>query len=147
MYDATAKAAVIFLKAEGKSDRAIGRMGKLVMPDGSEVKLPSRDTIEEWNNPESEYYDPAFSRQYTRACEDNLWDEHAKLHDINAQVLNAQLEPQMAKVVSDNIKWDLSRRLRHVFGDKLDVTSKDKELKGTVIVVASADDKELLEKI
>lgn len=130
MYDAKSKAAVIFLKAEGKSDRAIGRMGELKMPDGEVVKLPSRDSIEDWCNPAHPNHDAEFLRQYTRACEDSLWDEHEKLRDINQQVANAQLEPAAAKVISDNIKWDLARRLRHVFGDKaeVDVTTKGEKI-------------------
>lgn len=120
------RAAVIFLKAEGKSDRSIGRMGEFKMPDGVVVKLPSRDTIEEWRNPESKYYDAAFSRQYARACEDSLWSEHEKMQEINLKLERGEIDPSAARVMSDNIKWDLARRMRHIFGDRLAVEGGDK---------------------
>lgn len=125
MYDERTKAAVIFLKAEGKSDRAIGQLSQFTMPDGQVVPLPSRDAIQEWNDPKHSSYDAAFSRQYARACEDSLWDEHEKLAEINRKVEAGELEPQAAKVMSDNIKWDLARRMRHIFGDKVEATVKN----------------------
>ena len=148
MYNAETKAAVIYLKAEGKSDRSIGRMSELKMPNGDVVKLPSRDTIEDWCNPDHPNHDAAFLRQYTRACEDSLWDEHEKLREINKQVEQGQLEPQAAKVVSDNIKWDLARRLRHIFGDKaeVDITSKGKQVGQPVTAEAIAEAALLLSK-
>lgn len=130
MYGEQSKAAVLLLKAEGKSDRAIGRMGTLKLPTGEMVDLPSRDAIGEWCDENHSSYDAEFSRQYLRACEDSLWDEHEKLREISHKVEQGLLEPQAAKVISDNIKWDLARRLRHVFGDnaQIDVTSKGQQV-------------------
>lgn len=147
MYGENERAAVIYLKAEGLSDRAIGRMGELKMPNGEYIKLPSRDMVDDWTNPNHASYDEPFHRQYVRACEDSLWDEHGKLRELNKEVREGTLDPQAARIIADNIKWDLARRLRHIFGDKIDVTSKGEALKGTTIVVNSQEDKNLLEKI
>jgi hypothetical protein len=122
-------------------------MGEFKTPDGEVVKLPSRETIDQWRKPQGDFYDEEFSGQYARACEDNLWDEHTKLREITAKLLKGEIDPAAARAASDNIKWDLARRLRHIFGDKLDVTSKDKEIKGFTVVVATEKDKEILEKI
>ncbi len=116
-YGDDAKRAVILLKVEGKSNR----MGEWTNPDGETVKLPSRDTIQEWLDADGSQFDAVFSRQYARACEDNLWDEHEKLRDINRKLELKEIDPATARVMSDNIKWELARRLRQVFGDKTEV--------------------------
>lgn len=121
MFSRKEKDAVIYLKAEGHSDRAIGRMGSFQMPDGEVVKLPSRETIDQWRKVEGDFYDAEFSGQYARACEDNLWDEHTKLRGITEKLLNGEIDPAAARAASDNIKWDLARRLRHIFGDRVAV--------------------------
>jgi len=116
-----AKAAVIILKTEGKSDRHIGTLGSYRYPDGRVVRLPSRDTIDNWRNESHPQFDKEFVLQYTRACEDNLWSEHEKLHELNRRVEAGEIRPDAAKVIADNIKWDLARRMRHIFGDKSEV--------------------------
>ncbi len=120
-YGAEAKKAVIYLKALGYSDRKIGELQICDMPNGEIVAVPSRDTIEEWRDEEGSQYDLQFCRQYARACEDNLWDEFEKMRAINVKLENSEIEPAAARVICDNIKWDLARRLRHIFGDKSEV--------------------------
>lgn len=60
----------------------------------------------------------------------DLYDEHFMrgtdamadaLLEIDNHRLYGQTNPQMAKVISDNIKWLLSKRRPRDFGDKLEV--------------------------
>lgn len=141
MYGAKEKAAVIYLKAEGYSDRSIGAMGKFTLPDKTKVKLPSRSTIEEWRNPNSEQYDEEFSGQYARACEDSLWSEFEKMREINRKLEAGEIDPSAARVLCDNIKWDLARRMRHIFGDRVAVEGGDKPIKTESQVVVYLPEK------
>ena len=47
-----------------------------------------------------------------------------KLDEINRRVLNGEIDPQAARLVSDNFKWTAARLLPKVYGDKqqVDVT-------------------------
>lgn len=44
---------------------------------------------------------------------DNKVDELLNIHDTHS-------DPLMARVISDNIKWTASKRLREIYGDKVD---------------------------
>ena len=66
------------------------------------------------SNPElEEMYDDAYQRGY-----DSMADA---LLEIDNHQRYGQSDPKMAKVMSDNIKWLLSKRVSKVYGDKIEV--------------------------
>ncbi|WP_414464372.1 hypothetical protein [Hyphomicrobium sp. DY-1] len=62
--------------------------------------------------------DAKFKDELTRARENN----NAMLEDLLLNVHNEHLNPAMAKVRSENIKWVLGVRDRSRYGTKIDVT-------------------------
>jgi predicted ATP-grasp superfamily ATP-dependent carboligase len=47
-----------------------------------------------------------------------------QLDEINNSVLSGMLDPQAARLVSDNKKWQASRLIPKVYGDRMGIESK-----------------------
>lgn len=121
----------------------------------NEKGMPSRQTFYIWLDA-SEHK----SKHYARACEeraDMIFDEMFSIAD---KTDNDTIELEDGKVIVnhdvinrdrlriDTRKWALSKMNPKKYGDKsgIDVTTNGKDLKRTVIVVASDQSKERLEK-
>lgn len=67
---------------------------------------------------------PEFAQQYARACEDRREVRKEQLLDIP---VDADIDPQRGRLLSDNIKWVLAKEEPKKYGDKIhqEVTGKD----------------------
>lgn len=131
-YDKAQADSICDLVAEGQNLFTIGKL------EG----FPPRWRIYEWFKEV-----PDFADNYARAREDRADWRSARIDDVTGQVLTGQLDPAAARVVIDAEKWQAGKEKPKVYGDKQDITSDGKAIKGAVIVVASQGDKELLDKI
>lgn len=66
--------------------------------------------------------DPALKEMYEDAQQRGFDALADALINIDNHKLHGQSNPQMAKVVSDNIKWVLSKRDQKRFGEKMQIT-------------------------
>lgn len=79
-----------------------------------------------------------------------LQDAKRKLEDTYQRALDDAASPQLVAItdkIAQHARWLASRLAKNEYGDKTDVTTNGKEIKGAVIVVATDKDKELLEKL
>lgn len=100
-----------------------------------------------------------FRKQYAYAREvqaDVLFDECLDISDDNESDSYLDDEGktiynldhiQRMKLRVDTRKWMVGKLKPKVYGDKTDVTTNGKDIKGGIIVVSSEKDKELLESI
>jgi len=65
---------------------------------------------------------PDFDQKYKRARENGL----DMLGDSLMEVNRIERDPQRARILSDNIKWYLSKHRREVYGDKVDINVNQK---------------------
>lgn len=67
---------------------------------------------------------PEFAKQYARACEDRREVRKEQLLDIP---LDADIDPQRGRLLSDNIKWVLAKEEPKKYGERqhLEHTGKD----------------------
>lgn len=129
-YDKKVADTICDLVAEGQNLHVIGKL------DG----FPPRWRIYEWFKEQ-----PDFADNYARAREDRADWRSSKIDEVVTQMLNAQIEPQAARVAIDAHKWQAGKEKPKVYGDKLQ-TENETKLSGQ-IVVATAEDKDLLERI
>jgi len=59
---------------------------------------------------------PGFAEQYARACEDRREVRKEQLFDIP---LDEDIDPQRARLLSDNIKWVLAKEAPKKYGDAM----------------------------
>ena len=93
-----------------------GRAGQSVCKDKD---MPAWGTT--WNKIHN---DKDFERKYMNALASRGMIYADQLDEINRRVLNGEIDPQAARLVSDNFKWTAARLLPKVYGDKqqVDVT-------------------------
>ena len=93
-----------------------GRAGQSVCKDKD---MPAWGTT--WNKIHN---DKDFERKYMSALASRGMIYADQLDEINRRVLNGEIDPQAARLVSDNFKWTAARLLPKVYGDKqqVDVT-------------------------
>lgn len=121
--------------SDGESVRAI------LSNNRDKEVLPSRKTFFEWL-----LDDEPLSNQYARACEkraDTIFEEileiadesHSdkKVLDDGREVVDSEVV-QRSRLRVDARKWMLSKMNPKKYGDKIDVTSKDKEIQTTQII-------------
>ena len=100
-----------------------GKSLKKILED--ESKLPSRPTVYEWLNSESNKYDEEFLNNYVRAREDSADLDVEKIEDLNQELRDEKIDPQTARVIADNLKWTAGRKKPKKYGDKLDLSNED----------------------
>ena len=79
-----------------------------------------------------------------------LADAKRKLEDTYQRALDDAASPQLVSIVdkiAQHARWCASRLAKDEYGDKQDITTNGKEIKGAVIVVKDQEQKDLLEKI
>jgi len=112
----------------------------------ADESLPHADTFHVWRAKDEE-----LDRRYVRARE-----IQAEYISDNAGVLAGQLvaknpvrtiDPAAFRAYLDAQKWRTAKLAPRTHGDKVDITSKGNELKTATIVVATDNDKELLEAV
>tara|TARA_R100000900_G_scaffold30343_3_gene24460 strand:+ start:4440 stop:4988 length:549 start_codon:yes stop_codon:yes gene_type:complete len=93
-----------------------GRAGQSVCKDKD---MPAWGTT--WNKIHN---DKDFERKYMNALASRGMLYADQLDEINRRVLSGEIDPQAARLVSDNFKWTAARLLPKVYGDKqqVDVT-------------------------
>lgn len=113
--------------SKGKSSKTIGRPsgysvdvaakfcsriadGKSMVRVCQADDMPSRMTVFRWLENEE------FRDMYARACVERREVRKEQLHDIP---LDPDIDPQRARLLSDNIKWVLAKEEPRKYGDKL----------------------------
>ncbi len=74
--------------------------------------MPKRNTVYRWR---SDY--PDFGEAYTLALEQHV----DALVDEAGQIVDTELNPQLAKVRADHRRWLASRLNRNKYGDKIEI--------------------------
>lgn len=95
--------------------------------------MPDRATVFRWLTG-----DEAFRDLYARACEERREVRKEQLFDIPER---EDLDPQRARLLSDNIKWVLAKEEPKKYGDKIqqELTGPD----GGAIAFKNLDDDQL----
>jgi hypothetical protein len=75
--------------------------------------MPSTTAVFKWLGQH-----PKFAEQYARACSDRREVRKEQLLDIP---LDADIDPQRARLLSDNIKWVLAKEEPKKYGDRVAV--------------------------
>ena len=75
-----------------------------------------------------------FSNLLNKALEDGWHLQADSLISLHRD--NSDLDPQILRMLSDNIKWLLSRRYRRVYGESIEVTYTEKPSVTTAIADA-----------
>jgi transposase-like protein len=91
--------------------------------------------------------DELLAEEYARARVAIAYKDEVGIEKLVIQTEQGQIDPAAARVAIDGRKWLAGKRNPKVYGDKLDMTSDGKELKGATIVVSNEKQKDLLEKI
>lgn len=91
--------------------------------------------------------DDVFAEEYARARVAISYKDEVGIEKIVIQAENGLIDPAAARVAIDGRKWLAGKRNPKVYGDKTDVTTNGKDIKGSIIVVSSEKDKELLESL
>ena len=117
------------LLSEGISLRAICR----------DEKMPVASTVFLWLATNDK-----FSEQYAKAKEESALAMHEDLMDLGDQAINLSqsVDPkssgavvQAVKLKADNLKWSMSKMKPKKYGDKVDVTSDGKAIKGNTLIL------------
>lgn len=85
--------------------------------------------------------------RYARARELCAYMVETDLEEINTKVEGDILSPDKARIIVDNKKWVSGKRNPKVYGNRQDITSGGEKIQPMQIVVASEEDKELLERL
>ncbi len=104
-------------------------------------KMPNRSTIHEWV-----LKNEIFSTQYNTAINvrtENMFDE---LNDI-ADLKDEDESPMRSRLRVDTRKWYLSKIMPKKYGDKLDLTSNDKEIGTTNTMILLAQRLEVIQSL
>lgn len=105
-----------------------GKSLKKILDDNK--KIPTRSIIYEWLNSEHKNYDKEFLNNYVRAREDSGDLDADKIEDINEDVRKEILDPQQARIISENLKWIAGKKKPKKYGDKLDLTTGGDKITG-----------------
>ncbi len=107
--------------------------------------MPTASTIHQWNLEDKE----GFSKQYAYAREmqaQHMFDEILEISDNSDGIVaagddkKASAFSQNQRLKVDTRKWYLSKVLPKVYGDKVDVTSDGKAIKGNNILIGDFTD-------
>ena len=115
--------------------------GKSLRTVCKEEDMPSMTTVFNWF---SRY--PKFVEQYARACQERTEAQHEELLAFGDEALleAKSADPkasgavvQAVRLKSDNLKWSMSKMKPKKYGDKVDVTSDGKAIKGNMITFSN----------
>lgn len=95
------------LLSDGRSVLAISKM------DG----MPPESTIRGWAR-KAETSSQAFVASYARAREMGADHEFDRIEEIEKDLIAKEIDPHVARVLIDSIKWRLSKKLPRVYGDR-----------------------------
>lgn len=111
--------------SSGESVRSISR----------DNDMPNASTIHAWVLENDE-----FSKQYVKAKQIGAEIEAEEIDEI---ARDEDIDVSRAKLIIDTKKWNLAKKLPNRFGDKMDVTSDGKAIKGnSIMFVDFSDDTE-----
>ncbi len=136
LYTQELSDSICALISEGKSVRTICLM----------EEMPSLQTIFTWLRTHKE-----FLEQYERAKEESTNAHLETIEDLGdeAIALSQAVDPkssgavvQAVKLKSDNLKWVMSKLKPKKYGDKMDVTSDGKAIKGNSIIFTNFKENE-----
>lgn len=99
------------------------------------IDFPNRDTIYQWLNENSDYYDKEFSDNYARAHEESADVDAEKVSELVDKTLAGTYEPAAARVALDALKWSAGVKKPKKYGAKVDVTSDNKPIQSSPSVI------------
>jgi hypothetical protein len=102
--------------------------GESVRSIASTSDMPNASTIHAWVLENDE-----FSKKYAVAKQIGAEIDAEKIEEI---ARNENIDVNRAKLIIDTMKWNLAKKLPGRFGDKMDVTSDGRAIKGNSIIVA-----------
>lgn len=82
--------------------------------------MPHQVTVYRWIREHDD-----FRNQYACAREDQGHTSADDVNDIRCKLLSGEITHNQARVAIDSLKWEASKRVPKVYGDKLDLTSSD----------------------
>lgn len=101
-------------------------------------KMPAMQTFWRWLRENKE-----FSEHYARACDERTETQQEDLLDYGDEAIHVAqvVDPKSSNAVvsayklkADNLKWSMSKMKPKKYGDKVDVTSDGKAIKGNSII-------------
>ena len=103
-YNQEAADLICDLVAEGQNLHVICKLGGII---------PPRRHVYEWLKENQEFAD-----NYARAREDRADWRASRIDEVVAQMLNAQVEPNAARVAIDAYKWQAGKEKPKVYADR-----------------------------
>lgn len=82
--------------------------------------MPSRDTVYRWLREEKQFFD-----NYARAREFRAMSRSDDIDNIICDLRDGLIDPQVARVMIDAHKWQMSKENARLFGDKVALTDPD----------------------
>ena len=82
--------------------------------------MPSRDTVYRWLREEKQFFD-----NYARAREFRAMSRSDDIDSIIMDLRDGLIDPQVARVMIDAHKWQMSKENARLFGDKVALTDPD----------------------
>lgn len=108
--------------------------------------MPDMSTVFAWIRTHED-----FSNQYAKAKEEAIDAKHEELEALGDEAieLSQRVDPKASGAVvnavrlkADNLKWVMSKLKPKKYGDKVDVTSDGKAIKGNTIIFGNFKEKE-----
>lgn len=109
--------------------------GESLLSISKDEKMPVRSTIHEWLLTRTEFSDKYNDAVNVRT--ENMFDELEKIADLPDE----QESPMRSRLRVDTRKWYLSKVMPKKYGDKVDLTSDGKAIKGNIITLSSFKDR------
>jgi len=111
--------------------------------------MPCWYTRYQWKQNDADFSTRRTAAQH-RGIEHDLHDAKQKLKYAFDRAVDDAASPQLVTIadkIAAHARWKAVRLNKDDYGDKTDVTTNGKELKGVTIVVGSQADKDILDKI
>lgn len=83
-----------------------------------------------------------FRNHYAIAREDQGYTSADEIIELRRQLLLGEITHNQARVAIDSLKWEASKRVPKVFGDKLDLTSSDRSMSPAGLSALYGDDED-----
>ena len=91
--------------------------GRSVLAISKMAGMPPESTIRGWAC-KAESSSDAFFASYARAREMGADHEFDKLEEIERDLKNKKIDPHVARVLLDSIKWRLAKKMPRLYGDR-----------------------------
>lgn len=102
---------------------ANGKSLKSILENNKE--MPVRQTVYEWLNPNSDYFNKTFSDNYTRAHEESGDIDAERIAEIGEKTLSGEYDHQSARVAIDALKWTAGIKKPKKYGNKTIISGDD----------------------